>query len=145
MPVVRNKRKINQSNVSKWPFIAGLVLLIAVLGNQARILTQGIFQQKKPFPTDVLIPSINPVQNTYLSQADYKKKAVDDLSGLLHIDVDKIRVVRIIKKEFSDTSLGCPKLGKMYAQVITPGYQIVLEVDGESYIYNAGLNIVITC
>jgi hypothetical protein len=35
--------------------------------------------------------------------------------------------------QFSDSSLGCPQPGLMYLQVITPGYQFTLTVDGKSY------------
>lgn len=36
--------------------------------------------------------------------------------------------------DWPDTSLGCPEPGKMYAQVITPGYQVILEVNGKRYV-----------
>lgn len=32
-----------------------------------------------------------------------------------------------------DGSLGCPQPGMMYVQVITPGYQVVFDVDGVQY------------
>ncbi len=32
--------------------------------------------------------------------------------------------------EWSDASLGCPEEGMFYAQVITPGYRLVFDVDG---------------
>lgn len=38
-------------------------------------------------------------------------------------------------EEFSDASLGCPQPDQMYAQVITPGYQVVLEAQGQEYDY----------
>ena len=38
--------------------------------------------------------------------------------------------------EWSDASLGCPQEGFMYAQVITPGYLIILEAQGEQYEYH---------
>lgn len=34
---------------------------------------------------------------------------------------------------WSDTSLGCPKEGYMYAQVITPGYKLVFDLAGTSH------------
>jgi hypothetical protein len=46
-------------------------------------------------------------------------------------------VVRVEAVEWPDTSLGCPKPGEFYAQVITPGYLIVLAVDGEEIEYHA--------
>jgi hypothetical protein len=38
---------------------------------------------------------------------------------------------------WSDSSLGCPDPERMYAQVITPGYRIVLEAGGETYTFHA--------
>ena len=35
-----------------------------------------------------------------------------------------------------DGSLGCPQPGMVYAQVITPGYWIVLEVNDQKYPYH---------
>ena len=35
--------------------------------------------------------------------------------------------------DFSDSSLGCPKPGMAYMQVITPGHKIVLEYEGVKY------------
>lgn len=34
---------------------------------------------------------------------------------------------------WSDASLGCPKEGFGYAQVITPGYKLIFELEGVSY------------
>ena len=35
-----------------------------------------------------------------------------------------------------DSGLGCPQPGMMYAQFITPGYRMVLEVGGELHEYH---------
>lgn len=35
--------------------------------------------------------------------------------------------------DWNDSSLGCPKRGMMYMQVITPGYRIVLAHNGQQY------------
>lgn len=47
-----------------------------------------------------------------------------------------ISVRDVADVEWSDSSLGCPKPGMMYLQVITPGYRIVLEHDGHPYIFH---------
>ena len=38
--------------------------------------------------------------------------------------------------EWSDASLGCPQPGMAYAQVITPGFRIALEAQGQLYQYH---------
>ncbi len=35
--------------------------------------------------------------------------------------------------DWSDASLGCPEPGQVYAQVITPGYRVLLEAAGKEY------------
>lgn len=62
------------------------------------------------------------------------------LADRLGIDMSEITVVIIEAVEWSDSSLGCPAPGYAYAQVITPGYQIVLKSGGEEYNYHTDLN-----
>ncbi len=59
-----------------------------------------------------------------------------DLAEQLDINPDEIEVQSVEATEFPDTSLGVPELGKMYAQVITPGYIIKLAVDDAVYEYH---------
>jgi hypothetical protein len=46
---------------------------------------------------------------------------------------DEISPVLIEAKQWRDSSLGCPREGMMYAQVITPGYMIVLQAGDRLY------------
>lgn len=63
-------------------------------------------------------------------------QAREELAGELGVQPEKISVVEAEAMRWSDSSLGCPEPGKMYAQVITPGYRIVLEHEGEQYDYH---------
>ncbi len=58
------------------------------------------------------------------------------LAEHLGVDLEDISVADISPMEWPDASLGCPAPDQMYAQVITPGFRIELEVDGESYTYH---------
>ncbi len=49
-------------------------------------------------------------------------------------------VESIEHKKWGDTSLGCPKLGEMYAQVVTPGWLIVLSAGGRTLEYHTNAN-----
>ena len=64
-----------------------------------------------------------------------------DLASRLEIGEDRIedqiRMNLIETVEWRDSSLGCPELGKVYLQVITPGYRIVLRAGGKLYEYHA--------
>jgi hypothetical protein len=62
--------------------------------------------------------------------------AIADLAKQTSLPADQITLVSIEVTDWSDTSLGCPQEGMMYAQVITPGYLIVLEAQGQQYEYH---------
>lgn len=62
--------------------------------------------------------------------------AVHDLAQRLEIKPENIEVRSVEAVEFPDASLGVPGEGQMYAQVITPGYVIILSADGETYRYH---------
>ncbi len=71
--------------------------------------------------------------------------AKEDLSKRLGIPVDSISVERVDQVDWPDTSLGCPEPGKVYAQVVTPGYRILLKADGKTYEYHSGAMRVVHC
>lgn len=64
-------------------------------------------------------------------------QARTELADQLGIPAEQISVVQGEAMRWSDSSLGCPEPGKMYAQAITPGYQIILEHDGQQFDYRA--------
>jgi len=49
------------------------------------------------------------------------------------VEAERITLVSVERVEFGDTSLGCPQPGMMYAQVVTPGYRVILMQDGQTY------------
>jgi len=55
------------------------------------------------------------------------------LAESLNIPLERVDRVSIQRVEWPDASLGCPSPGESYAQVVTPGYRIMLEVEGEAY------------
>ena len=66
------------------------------------------------------------------------ERAKEDLVQATGAASDAVTVLSTEEVEWSDTSLGCPEPDAMYAQVITPGYLIVLETGGETYEYHSG-------
>jgi hypothetical protein len=58
---------------------------------------------------------------------------------------DEIAVVSVEWMQWRDSSLGCPREGMMYLQVITAGYLIRLEADGSLYEFhtNTGETVVL--
>jgi hypothetical protein len=64
--------------------------------------------------------------------------AKEDLARKLDLSISEMSVISVEAVDWPDTSLGCPQPGLMYAQVITPGFLIVLEAKGQSYEYHTG-------
>ena len=74
-----------------------------------------------------------PVSSLTPAEARVLEMAKQELAQRTGIDPSRIVVRRVEAVEWRDSSLGCPTPGKAYAQVITPGYRIVLEAQGQSY------------
>lgn len=55
------------------------------------------------------------------------------LAEELGVATDQIEVVRMEEVEWPDACLGLSRPDEMCAQVITPGWLIIFEVDGEQY------------
>ncbi len=72
-------------------------------------------------------------------------QAKADLTTRANVSLDAITLSSVESVEWRDASLGCPMPGVMYAQVITPGYLIVLEAGGKEYKYHASMKRVLWC
>jgi hypothetical protein len=64
--------------------------------------------------------------------------AREDLAQRLGLAEEGIVVQSIEPVTWPDTSLGCPQPGMFYAQILTPGYLVILEAGGEAYEYHTG-------
>ena len=81
-----------------------------------------------------------------LEPPDLLELAARDLSIRLEIDQEAIQVESFEEVEWPDGGLGCPMPDADYAQVITPGYRISLEVEGTAYTYHTDQgNFVVLC
>ena len=54
-------------------------------------------------------------------------------------------VIGVESKQWPDASLGCPKPGVMYIQVVTPGYLITLRSGDRTLEYHTGAGRVVYC
>ena len=66
------------------------------------------------------------------------ERATQDLVETSGAAAGEVTLLRVEEVEWSDTSLGCPDPEGMYAQVVTPGYRIMLEAGGDTYAYHSG-------
>lgn len=64
--------------------------------------------------------------------------AKQDLADRLPIAVSQITLIEAREVVWSDSSVGCPQPGMMYAQVLTPGYLILLSGNNIHYEYHSG-------
>lgn len=76
---------------------------------------------------DSVVPEYSPV-------VDIAKK---DLSERLNIPIGDIKLVKEEAVDWPDTSLGYPEDGMMSAQVITPGFKIILKAQDKLYEYHS--------
>jgi hypothetical protein len=67
-------------------------------------------------------------------------RATTVLAEDLGIEAHNIEVVSIEAVQWRDSSLGCPRPGQSYLTVITPGFRVILEADGERYEYHTDQN-----
>jgi hypothetical protein len=72
-------------------------------------------------------------------------QALADAASRTGVESDRWRLLEVAAQEWPDTGLGCPEPGKLYAQVLTPGYLIRLEAGGRILEYHAGAGRVAYC
>jgi Ferritin-like domain len=64
----------------------------------------------------------------------------------LGVPPESVQVITMESRDWPDSSLGCPQPDMLYAQVITPGYLVVVEVAGERIEYHTDeLGTVVRC
>lgn len=64
-------------------------------------------------------------------------QAVRDAAGRLNLSPSDVHVEQVEAREWPDASLGCPGQAEQSAQVVTPGFLIVLSGGGKRLEYHA--------
>lgn len=75
-------------------------------------------------------PSATP-EATPVANSASRPPFIDAIARELGVPPSEVRVLRLEQRDWPDTSLGCPQPDTMYAQVITPGYLVEVEVGGQ--------------
>jgi hypothetical protein len=84
------------------------------------------------------MPQNDPTPSTKFEKlAEMAKKELAERLSISYSQIDLISAQEVI---WPDSSLGCPQPGMAYADVLTPGYLILLNTDGQDYEYHAGKN-----
>ena len=68
------------------------------------------------------------------------ENARNDLAKRLNIDAGNVKQKSVEDSDFPDMALGAPEDGEMSGQMITRGWRIKLEADGNTYEYRADKN-----
>lgn len=69
--------------------------------------------------------------------ASYIEAAIADAASRAGVGPADVIVVSAQSRDWPSGALGCPVMGFMYTDMITPGYRIVVEAGGQSYDYRA--------
>jgi hypothetical protein len=77
-----------------------------------------------PHPANTAGPTSGPEAQVAIDAA------LREASAVLGVPREHLSVSRIEAREWRDSSLGCPRPGQFYAQVITPGYLVVVSGAG---------------
>ncbi len=119
----------------KFPIVILSILLLAACAVPAPAATPAPASPRPTqgadspmYPTPPVLPGLQPL-------IDQARK---DLARRLSISDAGISLLRAEVVNWSDSSLGCPQPDMAYAQVITPGYLVVLQAGGKQYEYHAG-------
>ncbi len=113
-------------------------------GGRAPIFVTGAgLPRTRDLPKRTVMPPDGPPETGQRQPA--VKSALADLAGRLKIAETQIAVRGVEAVDWPDASLGCAQRGRMYAQVITPGYRILLEAGGKVYEYHASQTRAVLC
>lgn len=106
---------MNNFHRLKILFLAALLVIVFVACNPASIPDTGSETTPDGFPPLVV------------------SEAITQLSQELNITTEEIDISELSQVDWPDACLGIPLEGQACAQVITPGFRVLLEVDGQQY------------
>lgn len=100
-----------------------------------------------PFPDDVdaalspeeVLARLEPIADqgaTPVAGGDVPAPVLGAIAAELGVTADTLQMVEIESTDWPDASLGCPRPGEAYAQVITPGYVVVVQSGGEEITFH---------
>lgn len=92
-----------------------------------------------------LLVSLSPVTDGVLSKDQAIALGKETLSKHAGVAVEAISVEKADEVQWPDSSIGCPRKGMMYAQMITPGFKLALKAAGKSYPVHVGMGLAVVC
>jgi hypothetical protein len=118
--------------MKKRLYIAIILMAFTSLLVSACVSTEGqvstdIPKGITPAVTDELSPQSNAAAEA----------AMQELADQLGVDAKDIKVISVSAAQWSDSCLGAPKSDEMCAEVITPGFSGILDVNGVQYEFHS--------
>lgn len=86
-----------------------------------------------PDPEQGTDPVVQPAPGAANPAVRLVQMARQSLAAQTGRDIAEMELVSVEEVDWPDSSLGCPQGGRMYLQVITPGYRITLALEGVAY------------
>jgi hypothetical protein len=96
----------------------------------------GDMSPTQPFEYNEGIDMLDPTINSDPQAQKMTQLAKESLSRKFKISEDQIHLSSLEVMTWPDSGLGCPQAGIVYAQVITPGFQILFEAMGQTFSYH---------
>lgn len=93
-------------------------------------------EEPVPMPLDPDELPLSDVPDDVVAK-DEVQTAVADLAQRLDVETGAVIVAGYAAVTWNDGSIGCPEPGMMYTQAIVPGYQLILESEGQYFSYHA--------
>lgn len=116
--------------------IATTLLLSACASGPATPVPTSAPQLPPPAPASP-VASVLPGSSAAGDPQPAVDAALYDAAAHLGVSPAELKVEQVEPRQWSDSSLGCPKPGLMYSQIVTPGYVIVISGAGKQLEYHA--------
>src|SRR3989339_597474 len=138
------KRKIKEKK-RKYPLFIMIMLGIVagIIGGEIWV-NSGRVTSSNNQTRELTRFKLNPGKNI-LTETELKSRAQKDLAEKLKTRESNIVLVKSEAVTWNDGSLGCPKEGMVYTQVLTEGYRFVFKYNGKEYSYHSNLKVGMPC
>lgn len=133
--------------MSKWIIVFIVIILaVAALAYWFYFYKPSHVPVTQPTETATQETTITPTQEattTPTQEAATSSPAISaaekSLAKMLGVQTKSITVISVEEREWPDSCLGIPVAGKFCSEVITPGFEIVMSVNGKEYRYRTNL------
>ena len=79
-------------------------------------------------------PSASATRGT-MDYPDVVRAALAQAATDLGVAPGQLAIIAVEARDWPDSSLGCPQPGRAYAQIVTPGYRVIVQANGREYDY----------